>query len=214
MGHTFLGNISLISSVIDDRSPRPIGIIHPLLQPFLRHGSPGRIIRETKINNIRRFLWQFGNKIIFLQARHINHVAPRPFPRIIGSGPSRHYIRIHIYRIHRITDRNPVVHTENLLNIPGIAFCSVGNKNLVRFYIASTSLIIVLRNRVPQKFITKIGCISPKSFRFSHLVYRPVKGIYNRRRDRQGHVSDSKADHLLIGIRFGISVYLFSDCRK
>ena len=42
-----LGNIGLIGRVIEDNRVNPVGVIHPLLQPFLSNRHSRRIIGEA-----------------------------------------------------------------------------------------------------------------------------------------------------------------------
>ena len=56
--HIVLGNIRLVSSIIDDHAAVFVCIIHPFLQLIPCDGRACRIVREAKIDQIRHFLWK------------------------------------------------------------------------------------------------------------------------------------------------------------
>ena len=55
-----------------------------------------------------------------------------------------------------------------------------------------------------------------ESLRMSHLIYRFMKGIDDRRCKRLCHIADSKADHGIFEFRIGLLVcfYLLRDIGK
>ena len=154
MCHIALGNICFISSIVNDNSANTVCIINPFLQLILGQGCSCRIVWQTQVNDIRVLLWKFRYEIIFCRTWHIDHVAPHLCICIVYTCSSCHNVRININRVNRITDSDTVVHRKNLLNITGITLGSIGYKNLIRRDIASSCLIIMCHDGIPQESIT------------------------------------------------------------
>ena len=146
MRHIRLGNRGFIGCVINDHRSYPVGIIHPLLELRFGDGGTGGIIGKAQVNDIRCLLRQLRRKIRLRRTGHVDHVTPCPRCRIVGTGPARHHIGVHIDRIHRVADRDFVVYTENLLDISGIALRPIGNKYLVGRDITAPCLVVLLRH--------------------------------------------------------------------
>ena len=96
-------------------------VIDPARELRPRGHRAGRIIRETKINQIEMFFWWVRHKIIFRRARQINDpFIAAVFPAL--AGVAGHHVCIHIDRINRIGDGHLVLVTENIEDITAIAF--------------------------------------------------------------------------------------------
>ena len=149
--------------------------------------------------------------------RVIDHITParsRTSDRNRAGSGLCHNIGIHVYRVNGVTYRDLIVQAEDLLNIATVTFCSVGYKNLVRCNIAASCLIIIFGDRIAQELIAKVGSVTMKSLRFSHLIHRTVQCINDSRCQRLRHISDSQTDDLLIRVCCGIRIYLFTDGGK
>lgn len=48
VGNIVLGNICLVSRIIDDDSAYPVGIVHPLLQLILGDGGTGGVVGKHR----------------------------------------------------------------------------------------------------------------------------------------------------------------------
>ena len=209
--HIFLGDICFISRVINDNGTVLVGIIDPFLQLCFVDRGAGRIVGEAQIDQIRHFLWQLRGKVIVRRAGHVDHIAPSFRGRVIGACPSRHNIGIHIDRVDRIADRDLIIQCKDFLNIAGITFCTVRHKNLVRLNLAASGLIVVIRNRISQKVITKLWRIAAERSRIRHLIHCAVHGAYHRRGKRLCHVTDAQSDDLLVRVRRRIGIHFLPD---
>ena len=105
------------------------GKIDPFLQTVLGYCGTGGIVRKTQVNQIDRRFGQGWNKTILRQAFQVDDIIVSSIIEISGS--TGHDIRIQIYRIHRIRNRQANVRCKEFLNITRIAFCAVTDKNLI-----------------------------------------------------------------------------------
>ena len=209
-----LGDICLVGGIIDDDSAHPVRIVHPFLQLCLCDRGAGRVIREAQIDQIGRLLRQLRREAVFRRTRHIDDLAPGLLHLVIGSGSARHDVGIHIHGIDRVADSNFIVKAEYLLNIAGIAFCAVGDKNLIRGNIAAARLVIILRNGISKELITEIRRIAVEGLGMSHLVHRLVQRLNDRRGKRLCDVSDSETYDLLVRMCRAVGADLFANRRE
>ena len=114
-----------------------------------------------------------------------------------------HNIGIHIYRIYRVGDKDHIVISENICNISGIAFCSVGNKNIARINRYAMTFII-FGYCVSEKFIALFRTVAFKGLGTCHSVYAFMKGINNVAGQWTGNITNTKTDHLFIRVVFRI----------
>ena len=198
--HIFLTDIRLIGRIIDNDTSVLIGIIHPLLQSVLCDGGTCRIIGKTQIDQIRYGSGKLRNKPVLCRTGHIDHIGPFPGCRIKYSRPSCHDIGIHIHRVDRVTYSNTIVQSKNLLNISRITFCSIGDKNFIRFNLTAPCSVIIRDNRISQKIITQIRCVTSKGLLVSHFLHSLLQCIRHNRGKRKRHISDSQTDNLFIRI--------------
>ena len=214
MRNIFLCNVSFIGCIVNDHTAVFVCVVHPFLQLVLCNGRAGGVIWEAQINQIRHFFRKFRQKTVFLTARHIDHAVKIFSCSIVLSGTSCHDIGIHINRVNRVTDSHLVVNPENLLDISGIAFRTVGNKDFVCCNVTSPVLIVIFCNGISQKFIPQIRSIAAEGFRMCHLIHRTVKGIDDCRNQRLCHIPDSKADDFLFRVLLTICLYFFRNRGK
>ena len=123
--HVHFTNVCFIGCVIDDDRARLIGIVHPFLQLRLGNSRSGRVIRETQIDDIRRFFRQLGRESGLFRTRHVDHIAPCLRLLVIDPGTPGHYVRIYIDGIDWVAYGNLIILREYFLDISGIALCSI-----------------------------------------------------------------------------------------
>ena len=160
------------------------------------------------------FFRKSGQKSVLFGTRHINHIAPdSPLPVITARSPC-HHIGIHIHRVHRITYRNLIFRTEYFLNVGGIAFRAVRDKNFIGPDLTSPALVIIFRYGISQKLISQIRRISPECLRPSHFLHSFVQCGNDGRSQRQCHIPDAQADYFFIRMRPTVRAYFFPDSGK
>ena len=210
----FFCNISFVSSIVDDDCTCFVGIIYPNLKLFFCDRLAGRVVREAQIDDIRSFFWQFRTEIVFCGTRHVDHITPGLTFRIISAGSSCHNVGIHINRVNRITYRNFIIQREYFLNICRIALCTIRYKNLICCDVTSVSFVIILCDRLTQKCIAKIRCITFESLCCSLLINCFVQCFDHGRCDRLCHITDTQTDDLCLWIRCCKCIDFFRDCGK
>ena len=142
-----LGNICLICCIIDDHAAVFVGVVDPLLKSCLCDSTAGRIVREAEIDQIRYFICRYLRKeTILLFAGHVDHTVKVLTLFVIKTSTSGHNVGIYIYRINWVANCNLVIQSEDLLDVSGITFCSIGNKDLVCADVAASGLIIIFCN--------------------------------------------------------------------
>ena len=214
MCHIVLTDISFISGIINDYGANFIGIVHPFLQLILCKRCSGRVIRQTQIDYVRCLLRKLRYEMIFCCTWHVNDIAPCAGLLVVSTGSSSHNVGIHINRIDRITDRNLVVLSENLLNISGIALCSVRYKDFICCNLTASCCIIVLCDCLAQKFISQIRCIAMECLGMSHLIYRFMHSLNDCRSQWLCNITDSQTDNVLVRICLLICIYFFCNCAE
>ena len=142
-----LRNICLICCIIDDHAAVFVGVVDPLLKSCLCDSTTGGIVREAEIDQIRYLICRnLRKETILLFAGHVDHTVKVLTLFVIKTSTSGHNVGIYIYRINRVADCNLVIQSENLLDVSGITFCSIGNKDLVCADVAASGLIIIFCN--------------------------------------------------------------------
>ena len=208
MRDIFLCDVGFVCGVENNHRSVCICIVHPFLQLCLGQCCTGRVVRRADINKIRLAVsgdllrlsgsGQIRRKAVLLGAGHVNHIAPAAGRSVIFTGSSRHDIAVHIDRIDRIADSDHVVLFKNLLNVSGIRFCTVGDKNLIVCNVAAACTVIVLRDGCAKEVIAKIRCIAAEGCSACLLVHCLVQSLNHRRRKRLCDIADSHADQLCI----------------
>src|SRR3984893_4305672 len=150
MGDFRIGNVSLISSVKKNDRLSTQRISDPVPQLFPRRDRTGRIIWETKIDEIDPLRGNFRDKPIFFGAREVKKTFVNSvFVR--GPGMAGHDVCVDVNRIDGVNNRHAILMSENIQNISAIAFGSIGNEDLVVGNIEASFAIVILCNGVPEK---------------------------------------------------------------
>ena len=209
-----LADIGFISGIKDDHRLVCIRIIHPGLELLPVQRRTGRVVRGADVDDIRCSVRKCRAEAVFLRAGHVDDIAPARCLIIIFTCTACHDVGIHINRINRIADRDHIILLENFLNIAGIALGAVGNKDLIiRDFTASCS-VIILRNRVTQKFVAEVGRVAAKGLRPAHFIDSLVQCLNNRGRQRLRHIADSHTDQRSIRMLRHICVRLLRNRGK
>src|ERR1700730_1903123 len=132
------------------------------------------------------------------------------------AGMAGHYVGIHVYRVDGIHHGDAVLMPENVENISAIAFRSVGNKDFVIRHLQAASAIIILGDRVPEKFVSLLWAVPAKGLPAAHFVDRLMHGLTNRGGKRFGDIADPASDDAFrgTGILRRVGVYSSRNFRK
>ena len=214
MRYILFGNIGLISRVIDNDASVLHRIVHPFLQPLFIRCRSGGIIRETQINDIRCFFRRGGDEAVFFCTGHVDDSCIASRRRIVFSGTSRHYVGVKVDRIDRVADRDDILRAEQFLNIGGVRFRAVRNKDLVSTDLAAPCAVIIFRDGFPEERIPEIRCVSAESRNVSHLVDRAVQCFDHGIRQRLRHIADSEGDNAAARVSLLIGSDFFCDRGK
>ena len=146
MWNIIFWNICFISRIIYDNRTYFISIINPFLKLWFCDSWTCRIVRKTKVNDIRCFLWNLRCKVSCFCTWHIDYIAPLLLVSKIISCSSWHCISINIYRIYRVTNCNFIIYGENIPNVTWIRLGTITYKNFICRNITSTALVIIFSN--------------------------------------------------------------------
>ena len=92
---------------------------YPLFQLVSGCHRSGGIVRIAEIDQVHLFPRQFRGKIVFCSTRQVDQ--PLILTTLVSlSGVSHHYVGIHIHRIHRIRDSDPLSNPKDIEDVATI----------------------------------------------------------------------------------------------
>ena len=189
-------------------------VIHPLLQLLLRSCCAGRVVRVAQVDHVRCLLGQCGHEVIFRYTRHVGHVAPTLALLDVVSAASGHGVGVHIYRIYGVADCDAVVLGEDIADVSAVTLCSVADEDLVQRDLHAACLIILIRDLAAQELVAEVRSVAAEGSRLAHLINRRMHRLDDCGCQRLGDVTDTEADHVLIGMRCLILTRLAAYGRK
>ena len=212
--YIILGNEGFIGGIIEDDGAILPCIVYPILQLRLMNHRTGWIVRETQIDEVRHFPWEFRNETILLGTRHIDDLVILTGHFIVISRTSGHNVGIYIYRIYRVAYCDRTICIEDFLDIGTIGLGTIRYEDFLRRNIATTLFIIILGNGIAQEFISQIRRISPEGFLGPHLINRSMQRLNYCRNNGLGHITDSQSNDFNFRIFFAICRHLFCNGGK
>src|SRR5258708_33942831 len=88
------------------------------------------------------------------------------------SGVAVHHVGIHINRINRISDGDPVLVAEDVEDVAAITFRAVGNENLVIRYFQPLGAIVIFSDGRAQKVVAWFRAVAAETFSWGHRLPR------------------------------------------
>jgi hypothetical protein len=121
MGQVFVGDVRLVGGIEEQDGLMFLRVRDPRCELRVRGDSAGRIVRETEIDHVHSFSRRFGNEAVRLAAREVQE-ARVCAGRIGFAGATRHHIRVHVDRVHRVRDRDAVLRSQNIKDVSAVTF--------------------------------------------------------------------------------------------
>ena len=144
MCYIIFADICFISGIIDDYCTDFVCIVNPFLKLCFCDCRSCWIIWEAKINDIWFFFWEVWYEIVLCCTWHVDYIAPCFCCRIIFPCSPCHNVCVNINWVYRVTYSNFVIYTENFLNVSGITFCTIADKDFIGTDITSTALVVTI----------------------------------------------------------------------
>ena len=131
-----------------------------------------------------------GNKAIISGAWHIDESCIRTV-LISGTRSAGHNIRIAVYRVDRVSERDSACVGEYLLHIARITLRSVRDENLIITHYRPAHPEIVVSNGCAQEILTLVGRVALQRVIMRHFFNSLFHCVNERSRDTFDHITDS-----------------------
>ena len=213
MREAFVLDIAVVGAVEEYYRAVLVRVVHKLLERLAAEHRTRRVVRAAQVNHLHRVLGQVRLEVVFRCRCKVGDL--RKMSVILQhAGTPCHHVRVQIDRIDRVRDGDFYIFCKKFLDVRHIALGTVTHEDIVRIHLDTAGGVLARDNRLAQKVVALLGPVPAETPLLGHLVDSLVHGLDDFGNERSGHVADTQAHDVGIGLLCLVFGNFLGDGRK